>query len=85
MESLHAVHDPAYLEAFREAAARGDGHFAVQDCAISGGSYESALLAAGGVMAGIDAVLSGARTTPSARSGPRGTMRGAPPRWDSAS
>jgi acetoin utilization deacetylase AcuC-like enzyme len=59
MESLHAVHDPAYLEAFREAVARGDRHFAVRDCAISGGSYEAALLAAGGVMAGIDAVLSG--------------------------
>jgi len=58
-ESLHAVHDPAYLEAFREAVARGDRHFAVQDCAISGGSYEAAMLAAGGVMAGIDAVLSG--------------------------
>jgi acetoin utilization deacetylase AcuC-like enzyme len=59
MESLHAVHDPAYLEAFREAAARGDRHFAVRDCAISAGSYEAALLAAGGVMAGIDAVFSG--------------------------
>ena len=59
MESLHAVHDPAYLEAFREAVARGDRHCAAQDCAISGGSYEAALLAAGGVMAGIDAVLSG--------------------------
>jgi len=58
-ESLHAVHDPAYLEAFRKAVARGERHFAVQDCAISGGSYEAALLAAGGVMAGIDAVLSG--------------------------
>jgi acetoin utilization deacetylase AcuC-like enzyme len=56
--SLHAVHDPAYLEAFREAAARGDRHFAVRDCEISGGSYEAALLAAGGVMAGIDAVFS---------------------------
>jgi len=59
MESLHAVHDPAYLDAFREAAARGDRHFAVRDCAISAGSYEAALLAAGGVMAGIDAVFSG--------------------------
>jgi len=59
MESLHAVHDPSYLEAFREAAARGDRHFAVRDCSISERSYETALLAAGGVMAGIDAVLSG--------------------------
>ena len=59
MESLHAVHDPEYLEAFREAAARGDRHFADRDCAISGGSYDAALLAAGGVMAGIDAICSG--------------------------
>ena len=58
MASLRAVHDPAYLEAFRDAAARGDRHFAVRDCAISEGSYETALLAAGGVMAGIDAVFS---------------------------
>ena len=53
------MHAPPYREAFREAAARGDRHFAVRDCAISEGSYEAALLAAGGVMAGIDAVLSG--------------------------
>ncbi|HEY5577707.1 MAG TPA: histone deacetylase [Deferrimonas sp.] len=58
MASLHAVHDPAYLEAFREAAARGDRQFAVRDCSISEGSYGAALLAAGGVMAGIDAVCS---------------------------
>ena len=58
MASLHAVHDPAYLDAFREAVARGDRKFAVRDCSISTGSYEAALLAAGGVMAGIDAVFS---------------------------
>jgi acetoin utilization deacetylase AcuC-like enzyme len=58
MASLRAVHDPAYLDAFREAVARGDRHFAVRDCSISEGSYETALLAAGGVMAGIDAVFS---------------------------
>ena len=58
LASLHAVHDPAYLEAFRTAAARGDRHFAVRDCSISERSYETALLAAGGVMAGIDAVCS---------------------------
>ena len=59
MESLHAVHDPSYLETFREAVARGDRYFSTQDCAISGESYPTALLAAGGVMAGIDAVFSG--------------------------
>jgi acetoin utilization deacetylase AcuC-like enzyme len=58
MTSLHAVHDPAYLERFRGAVARGDRQFAVRDCSISEGSYEAALLAAGGVMAGIDAVFS---------------------------
>jgi acetoin utilization deacetylase AcuC-like enzyme len=58
MASLHAVHDPAYLEAFREAVARGERQFAVRDCSISKGSYDAALLAAGGVMAGIDAVFS---------------------------
>jgi len=58
MASLHAVHDPAYLDAFREAVARGDRKFVVRDCSISEGSYEAALLAAGGVMAGIDAVFS---------------------------
>ena len=59
MEALHAVHDPLYLEAFREAAERGDRYFATRDCAIGAGSYRAALLAAGGVMAGIDAVFSG--------------------------
>jgi acetoin utilization deacetylase AcuC-like enzyme len=58
MPSLHAVHDPAYLDAFREAVARGNRKFLVRDCSISEGSYEVALLAAGGVMAGIDAVFS---------------------------
>jgi acetoin utilization deacetylase AcuC-like enzyme len=57
MEALHAVHDPAYLEAFREAVARGDRYFSTQDCLIGSGSYDAALLAAGGVMAGIDAVF----------------------------
>ncbi|RJP24991.1 MAG: histone deacetylase [Deltaproteobacteria bacterium] len=57
MEALHAVHDPAYLESFREAVERGDRYFATQDCAIGAGSYDAALLAAGGVMAGIDAVF----------------------------
>jgi acetoin utilization deacetylase AcuC-like enzyme len=56
--SVQAVHAPVYLEAFRDAVARGDRHFADWDCAISERSYETALLAAGGVMAGIDAVFS---------------------------
>jgi acetoin utilization deacetylase AcuC-like enzyme len=58
-EILAKVHDPAYLEAFRRAAASGAGHFETRDCSISPESYEVALLAAGGVMAGVDAVMNG--------------------------
>jgi len=56
-EILAKVHDAAYLEAFRAAAASGAAHFETRDCSISLESYEIALLAAGGVMAGVDAVM----------------------------
>jgi acetoin utilization deacetylase AcuC-like enzyme len=54
---LSKIHDPAYLEAFRAAASNGADHFETRDCSISRESYDVALLAAGGVMAGIDAVM----------------------------
>jgi acetoin utilization deacetylase AcuC-like enzyme len=56
-EILAGVHDPAYLESFRRATESGAGHFETIDCSISPQSYEIALLAAGGVMAGVDAVM----------------------------
>jgi acetoin utilization deacetylase AcuC-like enzyme len=56
-EILEKVHDPVYLDSFRSAVAGGASHFKTRDCAISPESYEVALLAAGGVMAGVDAVM----------------------------
>jgi acetoin utilization deacetylase AcuC-like enzyme len=56
-EFLAKVHDTAYLESFRNAAANGAGYFESRDCSISPESYDVALLAAGGVMAGVDAVM----------------------------
>ena len=58
-EILGKVHDASYLDAFRRAAASGATCFETRDCSISPESYEVALLAAGGVMAGIDAVMNG--------------------------
>jgi len=56
-EILAKVHDAAYLESFRRVAASGADFFETRDCSISTESYEVALLAAGGVMAGVDAVM----------------------------
>ena len=56
-EILGKVHDAGYLESFRKAATSGADHFETRDCSISPESYEIALLAAGGVMAGVDAVM----------------------------
>lgn len=58
-ELLARVHDPAYLAAFRQSAAGGEPCFATRDCSISERSYDVALLAAGGVLAGVDAVVNG--------------------------
>jgi acetoin utilization deacetylase AcuC-like enzyme len=54
---LEKVHDKTYLDAFRAATNSGAGYFETRDCSISRESYDVALLAAGGVMAGIDAVM----------------------------
>jgi acetoin utilization deacetylase AcuC-like enzyme len=59
LEFIEKVHDPRYLERFREAAAQGDRVFSTADCSIGAASYDVALLAAGGVMAGVDAVMNG--------------------------
>jgi len=56
-EILSKVHDPAYIESFRMAVAEGADYFNTRDCSISPQSFDVALLAAGGVMAGVDAVM----------------------------
>ena len=56
-EILGKVHDEAYIESFRTAVAGGADYFETRDCSISPQSFDVALLAAGGVMAGVDAVM----------------------------
>ncbi|HEU5360609.1 MAG TPA: hypothetical protein VFU42_05560, partial [Candidatus Deferrimicrobiaceae bacterium] len=55
--SIEQVHRSAYLDAFRDTVRSGRKTFATGDCSISEASYDVALLAAGGVMAGVDAVM----------------------------
>ena len=58
-EDLHAVHAEEYVEFIRHEAGRGGGMVDEGDTHVSAGSFEAALLAAGGVCRGVDAVLSG--------------------------
>ncbi|HEU5359727.1 MAG TPA: histone deacetylase, partial [Candidatus Deferrimicrobiaceae bacterium] len=57
MGSIEKVHRSDYLDAFRDAVRSGNKTFATVDCSIGEASYDVALLAAGGVMAGVDAVM----------------------------
>jgi acetoin utilization deacetylase AcuC-like enzyme len=59
LEWLEKLHDPDYIRRFKEACDQGQSIFEVQDCGISSQSYEIARLAAGGVMAAVDAVMTG--------------------------
>lgn len=56
VERLHA---PDYIQRFKKACAKGASIFMVPDCRICPESYEVALLAAGGAMAAVDAVMGG--------------------------
>jgi acetoin utilization deacetylase AcuC-like enzyme len=59
LEFLEAIHRAEYLARFRESVRKGEKVFSTEDCSISSASFDVALLAAGGVMAGVDAVLNG--------------------------
>ena len=59
MRSLEKVHPAGYLNEFRNSVRTGKKTFATVDCSISEGSFDVALLAVGGVMAGVDAVMNG--------------------------
>jgi len=59
LEWVERLHDPNYIRRFKEACEKGLSIFEVQDCGICQESYEIALLAAGGVMAAVDAVVGG--------------------------
>jgi acetoin utilization deacetylase AcuC-like enzyme len=59
LEFLEGIHRAEYLARFRESVRNGEKAFSTTDCSICPASFEVALLAAGGVMAGVDAVLNG--------------------------
>ena len=61
LEFLEGIHRSEYLARFRESVRKGEKVFSTEDCSISSASFDVALLAAGGVMAGVDAVLNGTR------------------------
>ena len=59
LEFLETVHAPEYLAKFRESVRNGDKIFSTRDCSICPATWDVALLAAGGVMAGVDALMNG--------------------------
>src|SRR5512143_3291384 len=58
-DSVTQVHRADFVERFRAAAREGQTHFGTRDCAICPDSFDVAMMAAGGVMAGVDAVMNG--------------------------
>jgi acetoin utilization deacetylase AcuC-like enzyme len=62
IERLAAVHRPRYIDAIRNACLRAPARLD-PDTAISRGSWDAALLSAGGAIAACDAVLSGRAAT----------------------
>ncbi len=56
---IQRLHDPEYIKRFKLACEKGFSIFMVPDCGICPESYEIALLSAGGVMAGVEAVMKG--------------------------
>ncbi len=58
-ESVRQVHRVDFIEGFRAAVRDGRAYFGTRDCAICPDTFDVALMAAGGVMAGVDAVMNG--------------------------
>jgi acetoin utilization deacetylase AcuC-like enzyme len=56
---VERLHDPDYIKRFQAACAKGLSIFMAPDCGICPESYDIALLSAGGVMAGAEAVMNG--------------------------
>ena len=57
LEWVERLHDPNYIRRFKEACEQGKQIFEVQDCGICRDSYQTALLAVGGVMLAVEAVM----------------------------
>src|SRR5262249_19284049 len=69
LESLARVHDPAYVEAIRRICERAPARLD-PDTGVSPGSWEAALLSAGGALAACDAVAEGRARAAGGRAGP---------------
>lgn len=61
-EQMRRVHEPAYLDRLRSMSARGSGMLS-RDTHVGEHTWATARLAAGGVVRGLDAVLSGEHET----------------------
>ena len=59
LEWVERLHDPAYVQRFKEACEQGQETFGDEDTGICKDSFETALLAAGGVMMAVDVIMRG--------------------------
>jgi acetoin utilization deacetylase AcuC-like enzyme len=59
LEWVERLHDPEYIKRFKAACEAGRQIFMVQDCGICRDSYQTALLAVGGVLMAVEAVMTG--------------------------
>jgi acetoin utilization deacetylase AcuC-like enzyme len=59
LEWVERLHDPEYIQRFKAACEKGGQIFMTQDCGICRDSYQTALLAVGGVMLAVEAVMGG--------------------------
>ncbi|MGE5189334.1 MAG: histone deacetylase, partial [Gemmatimonadota bacterium] len=58
-DAVAAIHARDFLDGFRKAAAAGKPYFGTTDCSMCPDTFDVAMIAAGGVMAGVDAVMNG--------------------------
>ncbi len=57
LEWVERLHTPDYIKRFKEACEQGQKIFMSQDCGICPDSYRTALLAVGGVMLAVEAIM----------------------------
>jgi len=57
--AIESLHDPAYVQRVRAACESGEKYVDDDECGVCPLSYEVALLAVGGTLAGVDAVMAG--------------------------
>jgi acetoin utilization deacetylase AcuC-like enzyme len=59
LEAIQLIHTPDYIQRVKKICLSGNGFVDSSDTPVSQDSYSAALLAAGGAMAAVDAVMSG--------------------------